>query len=106
MSKSSDISICAPLLISIKGRSRMMAIRGKPEPCSGPLSTRCPPAQCKEPTRRLAQRRCSMHASPGDVEEGRVLMAWQLSAENFQRPHPYLPLGRERTSQGSLGEGT
>lgn len=45
MSKSSDISICAPLLISIKGRSRMMAIRGKPEPCSGPLSTHCPPAQ-------------------------------------------------------------
>ena len=42
MSKSSDISICAPLLISIKGRSRMMAIRERPEPCPDPLSATVP----------------------------------------------------------------
>ena len=68
MSKSSDMSICAPLLISIKGRSRMMAIRGSPEPCSGPLSTRCPPAQLGS--------HGAQHRGGGRVTLGRVIGAW------------------------------
>lgn len=44
-----------------------------------------------------------MHASPGDVEEGWVLMAWWLSTEDFQRPHPHLPLGREEPARAVWG---
>lgn len=73
MSKSSDISICAPLLISIMGRSRMMAIRGRPEPCPGPLSTRCPPAGSHG----------AQHRGDGRVTLGRVIGAWVEAGRYF-----------------------
>ena len=43
MSKWSDSSIGTPLLISIWGRSRVMGVKGRPEPCPDPLATHCPP---------------------------------------------------------------